>query len=950
MEPQLECSGEFYGSLPYFKYRLPGTDLTITISTHEGPMIGAKILFKTLTDTEEGLPHTLEHLVFMGSDKYPKGFLDFAASRCLSGGTNAWTAQDHTCYTVTCAGQEGFLNFLPIFLDHILFPVLTPQTFTTEVYHLNGKGEDGGVVYCEMQSYEMTMDNIAEREFCKAMWGDGTPYSVETGGMLHDLRTTCTFEKCRDYHRENYRPDNLNIIIHGMVDIGDLCRAIEPLHQKLLNTKYPARTENIAPVAPMPRDEMKEVTVKFPAPDDADPGCVLMGFQSRPLSDIRGILAEDFILGYLTDTPASPLTKALVHAAEPYCSSVQTSRYEYPINVIQLYISNSDVSRHTEIRDLLFSTIHDVIRSGIDLDRIRSIVENTILREKQTLENCKAGSTADAIILDHLYGGGYLSSFGDIENTLQSLMEEEGEFWVTTLADLTRNPLVCVYAVPSEEMDETSKQEDEERVEKRKEELGDTKLAECGKILEEAEAFNKPKIPDSLFEELAHPDKQRFSDLDTSTLYTGVPNLPPTLYLHSINSSFYRFVFLIDTDRFSAQEKPLISLMLRSFCSLPVKDGDTTLTGDEVAAQREELFLTTDMTRDGEMIKLSFTFKPGNLERCLEFLRRALFHQVAEESRISEYIQKLVKNIKKSKRDGETVMHALELQHLYPYSTASRCSIFNLEQALSAISVTEAAATVQSILGELMSRDAALHIAASQDSLESLDTDRLIEMFKLGSACPNFVTIRSFQNPDMSSLMENDIVAHVPGEESSYCVAVIPVPELEIYTPLYVKLMVLKDWWSQLDGVVGLETRGKGLSYGFYTLPSGLQASIASYLTQSTDINKAYSAVKGVVGRIAEEEDLVTDIDVDLARSGAFVSVVSGLSSPVGRVGRQMKKIHIPGFDVPITKISEMVDSVTKQDIVELLTKRWRKNRKMLRRWNQDSNLSEHWPDPILIA
>lgn len=56
---------------------------------------------------------------------YPQGMLDLLANRCLAQGTNAWTDVDHTCYTVTTAGSEGFLNLLPIYLDHVLYPTLT---------------------------------------------------------------------------------------------------------------------------------------------------------------------------------------------------------------------------------------------------------------------------------------------------------------------------------------------------------------------------------------------------------------------------------------------------------------------------------------------------------------------------------------------------------------------------------------------------------------------------------------------------------------------------------------------------------------------------------------------------------------------------------------------------------------------------------------------------------
>ena len=59
---------------------------------------------------------------------FSQGILDLFANRCLAQGTNAWTDVDHTCYTLTTAGSEGFLNLLPIYLDHILYPTLTVCT------------------------------------------------------------------------------------------------------------------------------------------------------------------------------------------------------------------------------------------------------------------------------------------------------------------------------------------------------------------------------------------------------------------------------------------------------------------------------------------------------------------------------------------------------------------------------------------------------------------------------------------------------------------------------------------------------------------------------------------------------------------------------------------------------------------------------------------------------
>lgn len=76
------------------------------------------------------------------------------ANRCMAQGTNAWTGTDHTCYTIETAGDGGMLTLLPIYIDHILNPTLTDEGFVTEVHHIDGEGEDAGVVYCEMQGIE----------------------------------------------------------------------------------------------------------------------------------------------------------------------------------------------------------------------------------------------------------------------------------------------------------------------------------------------------------------------------------------------------------------------------------------------------------------------------------------------------------------------------------------------------------------------------------------------------------------------------------------------------------------------------------------------------------------------------------------------------------------------------------------------------------------------------
>lgn len=112
---------------------------------------------------DSGCPHTLEHLIFEGSEDYPYSrSLETIAGRSFSSIVNAYTGIDQTVYTFSTAGVSGFLRLLPIFVDHILFPMLTEPSFMTEVFHINGEGKDAGVVYSEMQGRQNTSSDLSD--------------------------------------------------------------------------------------------------------------------------------------------------------------------------------------------------------------------------------------------------------------------------------------------------------------------------------------------------------------------------------------------------------------------------------------------------------------------------------------------------------------------------------------------------------------------------------------------------------------------------------------------------------------------------------------------------------------------------------------------------------------------------------------------------------------------
>lgn len=70
------------------------TGIQVVLVDIDVPLTKAKFVLATEILNDSGCPHTLEHLIFLGSKKYPyKGILDFLANRSFAQGTNAWTGK-----------------------------------------------------------------------------------------------------------------------------------------------------------------------------------------------------------------------------------------------------------------------------------------------------------------------------------------------------------------------------------------------------------------------------------------------------------------------------------------------------------------------------------------------------------------------------------------------------------------------------------------------------------------------------------------------------------------------------------------------------------------------------------------------------------------------------------------------------------------------------------------
>ncbi|CAH1760312.1 8421_t:CDS:10 [Entrophospora sp. SA101] len=220
--------------IPVTKYKSSVTGLTAINVKAEVPLVYGYFSVATEAFDDDGCPHTLEQ----------------------------WTGVDNTSYTITTAGSEGFLNMLPIYVDHVLYPTLTDSGYYTE-----GSQNSG--------------ESLTQRRFQRLMYPEGCGYRYETGGLMECLRKL-------GYHRDYYRPDNLCLLLIGNVEEDKLLKTLDIADGRIAK-KGPLpphkRPFVDSPKPPPLKKTIKEI-LEFPEDDES------MGHVSILWKDINTMISD----------------------------------------------------------------------------------------------------------------------------------------------------------------------------------------------------------------------------------------------------------------------------------------------------------------------------------------------------------------------------------------------------------------------------------------------------------------------------------------------------------------------------------------------------------------------------------------------------------------------------------------------------------------------------------
>src|SRR5690606_10872786 len=121
-------------------------------------------------------------------------------------------------YPVASTNLKDFYNLVDVYLDAVLFPLLSEDTFAQEGWHYELDDRAAplvykGVVFNEMKGVFSSPDAVLHDLVQRALYPD-TPYGQSSGGDPKAI-PELTYEAFRRFHRTHYHPSNTRVVFSG---------------------------------------------------------------------------------------------------------------------------------------------------------------------------------------------------------------------------------------------------------------------------------------------------------------------------------------------------------------------------------------------------------------------------------------------------------------------------------------------------------------------------------------------------------------------------------------------------------------------------------------------------------------------------------------------------------------------------------------------------------------
>ncbi|KAL2760462.1 hypothetical protein ACRALDRAFT_1090987 [Sodiomyces alcalophilus JCM 7366] len=945
--------------------------MQVIVADLKGPKVSGYFTLATEIFDDSGAPHTLEHLVFMGSKNYRyKGLLDKLSSRAYAN-TNAWTATDHTAYTLESAGWEGFAQILPVYLEHIAVPIITDEACHTEVHHIDGEGNDAGVVYSEMQAIQYKSAEIIDLAAKRLLYPESVGFRYETGGMTEALRNL-TIERIREFHREMYHPRNLCVVIVGEADHDNLLEILDEFEESIKDDipplDAPFKRPWIDSVQPPPLTETKVATVEFPEADESV-GEVVVGWFGPNCNDQLETSALSVLQTYLCGSSVSILENVLVET-EKLASSVAYWWESRPNSVIWFQPTSVATDKLEFVYKRLIALLKEVAEKPLDMEYMLSCIKRERRQVKFQAESSES-FFSNNIIMDYLFGSRDGSTLADLKSLAEYDVLETwtDEQWRSFLRKwISDAHHVAILAKPSMSLATKLTEEEETRLAKRKEELGDEGLAELAEKLELAKKKNDEPIPPEVVDRWPVPGTDSIHFIESETARSGQARKLGTLankaqrvidaaaaeggqsplfvQFESVPSNFVHLTVYLGTGQVPTAVKPLLPIFSDNFFNTPIMRDGQTVSFEQVVMELEEETISYGLRSakgmgDPDSITIQFQIEPEKYATIIEWIRTMMFDSVFDVQRLKAGVRKQLADIPELKRDGRSM------------ASEVNTAIHMKKKAYAVSKRALVRAVYLRRVKKLLETDPDLVVSWFEQIRKSLftfnntrvlviaDVNKLENPVAAWDVLSNALT-RTTTTSSSSGEAEGDLLPivephHLLTEEGrnpgSFGAVIVPMTTVDssysvstskgvisFEDPRIPAILVAVGYLEAVEGPLWCAVRGQGMAYGVFfgrDMDSGM---VQFRVYRSPDASKALAASRETVRKIAEGEE---PIDRHL-KEGAISQIVVMFAEEQSTMASAASQNFVLGVvrGVPLNwhkKIMKSVRDVTDEQMREVL-------------------------------
>jgi hypothetical protein len=378
-----EFRPEMNSQLMVFKHLNTGARLTAVKNDDDNKTFC--ISFKTIPEDSTGVAHILEHCVLSGSEKYPvKDVFAELIKGGLSTFMNAFTSTDSTYYPYSTRNLKEYFNFMGVYLDTTLKPLLKKHTFMQEGWHyeLNGKDdplEYHGIVYNEMKGAMSNPHRQLAAHISKTLM-PGSTYSFNSGGDPDEI-TRLSYGEFIDFHKKYYHPSNSHVYLYGNADILN--------ELGFINDNYFSRFDRSEPelkiIMGRPIAPMTEAVIGYGINPyesvDKKTYTAISTIVGKP-GEVELNLAMYLISNIVFNSDASPLKLAVMKSgiAGDLSGYFDDAQME---TCTTAYISGSEPAHKDEFIKIYFQALSDLVSGGIDKELILSEINNLEFKQKE---------------------------------------------------------------------------------------------------------------------------------------------------------------------------------------------------------------------------------------------------------------------------------------------------------------------------------------------------------------------------------------------------------------------------------------------------------------------------------------------------------------------------------------------------------------------------------------